>query len=100
MEYTIILTQQPNKWQASIVGLPEGVVEAPIRAKALEDIQSLAVDLFSRSEMLKLELPISATTTSENALNLAGFGAFKDDPMLGPLFDDIEQRRDEHIVGD
>ena len=100
MEYTIVLTKQPNKWQATILELPGGVVEAPTRTKALEDIQSLAIDLFSRSEVLRLELPDAVIKKPENILDLAGFGKFKDDPMHGPLFDEIERRRDEHIVGD
>ena len=104
MEYTIVLTQQPNLWRATIVGLPDGVVEAPTRSKALEAIQSLAADLFSRSEVIRLELTTPSLSSlrgeSEMPQTLAGFGAFKDDPTLSPLFDQIEQQRDEHWLGE
>jgi len=95
MEYTVFLTQQPDRrWRATIPDLPNCVVEAATRSEALVNIQRLAVAVFKRSEVVRLQIPMDVDGQP------IGFGAFQDDPTLASLFDEIERQRDSHVVGE
>jgi hypothetical protein len=58
----------------------------------------------SYSEVLRLEVPTPKTADDllpgKDGTPWQWFGAFKNDPTWGPLFDEIEQQRDARLVGE
>ena len=109
MEYTVFLTQQPNsRWRAVIPDLPDCTVEATTRTEALETIRRRAIAVFNQTEVLRLGLPLPSEAISEavseqpleTSLRALGYGAFKDDPTLDSLFEEIERQRDARLIED
>ena len=106
MEYTVILTRPSFSplWHAVAPGLPDCAVEAPTRAEAIQEIQQLIMAVVSYSEVLRLEVPTSKTADGllpgKDETPWQWFGAFENDPTWGPLFDEIEQQRDAHLIGE
>jgi hypothetical protein len=67
------------------------------------EIQHLDIATYSKNDknvdqisLAPLEPPEPLSTEKLQAL---GFGAFKDDPTLDSLFDEIERQRDAHTIG-
>lgn len=111
MEYTVVITKEPNAhWRAVASELPECAVEAPTRDEALTRIKERIAEASQQIEVLKVEVPDSPNG-NQNGLAASSFlkregsiwdhlGAFKDDPTWDEMFDEIERRRDQHLVGD
>ena len=104
MEYVAYLTYQPDqRWQAVIPDLPDCVVNAETRAEALEQIKLRALSFVQQTEQVRIELSPADSLSGEETANLdlkaLGYGAFKDDPTWGELFDEIERQRDEQLAG-
>lgn len=106
MEYTVILTRPSSSlpWRAVAPGLPDCAVEAPTRAEAIKGIRQRIMAVASYSEVLRLELPTPKTaddlSQGRDETPWQWFGAFKNDPTWGPLFDEVERQRDAHLIGD
>ena len=106
MEYTVILTRQPGApWRASVPVLPDCAIEAPTRAKALEEIQKRILLVTNYSEVLRLQVPAAPKMADEQLLKASQtpwqwFGAFQDDPTWGSLFDEIERQRNGQLLGE
>lgn len=95
MKYTVILTEEANgNFYATVPGLSDCQVEAPTRREVLHTLRERISMIVSRSEILQLDIP-----TAPKAIDMQRqtpwewFGAFKDDDSWGPLFDEIEERR-------
>jgi len=106
MEYTVVLTRRPGApWQAAVPFLPNCTVEAPTRTEVLEKIRERIIVVTSCSEVLRLRVPIAPQATDEqppeaSLIPWQWFGAFRDDPTWGLLFDEIERQRDAHLMGE
>ena len=107
MEYTTLLTQQPNSlWRAVVPGLPDCVAEAPSRAEVLVKIQARIAETISYTEVLQIEVPASPKNTNGTASEgpthpskpWQWFGTFQDDAQWKELFEDIEQQRDAQLM--
>lgn len=105
MEYTVILTQQPGApWRAVVPGLPDCVVEAPSRIQALEEIRQSIISVVSRSEVLRIQVPVTPAATSAQPTPLSQtpwqwFGIFQSDPTWSALFDDVDRQRSNQVAG-
>ncbi len=107
MEYTVILTQQPDiSWRAAVPALPDCVEEASTRDEVLKKIQQRIIAVVSHSEVLKLRVSVApklVRATGEDEWPVSswpGFGLFQGDPTWGELFDEIEHQRDQHWSGE
>jgi len=110
MEYTVVLTRQPDtRWRAVVPSLPECEAEAETRAEVLAQIKERLAEVVSHTEVLRIELPIAPVLrheSTDDARRVAvpgtweGFGLFHDDPSWGELFEDIERQRDQRLVGE
>lgn len=101
MEYTTLLTHQPDSlWRAVVPGLPDCVAEAPSRAEVLVKIQKRIAETVSYTEVLQIEVPASPKNTNGTsngkpvAMPWQWFGTFQEDAQWKELFEDIEQQRD------
>ena len=114
MQYTTVLTHQPGQpWRAVVPALPDCVAEAPTRAEVIEKITECVQDTIQYTEILQLQVQVAprngdaestinqaAESTQElTAVPLDLMGIFQDDPQWGQIFDEIEQRRNEHLIG-
>ncbi len=111
MEFDVVITQEPDAtWRAVTAALPNCAVTGATRAEVIERITACLTESFSHSEVLRLSIPTNgmANGFSSNGASAVGvtpqpewpgYGLFKDDPTWGEMFDEIERRRDEHIVG-
>ncbi|MCE7980602.1 MAG: hypothetical protein DYG89_05370 [Caldilinea sp. CFX5] len=114
MQYTTVLTHQPGQpWRAVVPALPDCVAEAPTRAEVIEKITECVQDTIQYTEILQLQVQVTPRNgNSESTINqeqeanpdvtsvpLDLMGIFQDDPQWGQIFDEIEQRRNEHLIG-
>jgi len=83
---------------------PDIAEEGVSREQVIEQIQVRLAETLRRSEIVTLTVPAlsSPVETEEDALKAQGWddhGLFKDDPEALKLFDEIEEERDRHPVG-
>jgi len=101
MRYTVMLTKrQGNDIHAVIPGLPGCSVRAETKSEALQKIRETLRDLVSRSEIVQIEVPAEIESDNSDKTPWKFFGAFKDDPGWGHIFDEIENHRNISIKGD
>ncbi len=105
MEFDVLITQEADAtWRAVSAALPNCAVTGATRAEAIARITACLTESYRNGEVLRLSIPTLNGATS-SPVNVApqpewpGYGIFKDDPMLDELFDEIERRRDEQLVG-
>jgi hypothetical protein len=110
-EYRVLVTHspvsepagQPGRWWATVLGFPYIAEEAVSREQVIRQIQARLVEILRHSEIVTLAAPaLSPAMTEEDALLAQGWddhGLFKDDPEALKLFDEIEEERDRHPVG-
>jgi len=108
MEYTVFITKESDSlWRAVVQELPECKAEAETRDQVITAIKTRLAELMRYTEVIRIEAP--APTMQTQSLNgevgyttfeqeWPDFGAFRDDPTLDELFDDIERRRDAHLA--
>lgn len=97
MKYTVMLKEENGHIQATVPGLPECVAKAPTRSEAIATIRKTISEMISRTEIIQID--VNAEPKSGNFLHdtpWEWFGAFKDDPTWGELFDEIERRRNSY----
>ncbi len=107
MEFDVFITQEADAtWRAVTAALPNCAVTGATRAEAIQRITACLTESFGQGEVLRLSIPTNgAASNGASTANAAaqpewpGYGIFKDDPTLDELFDEIERRRDEHMVG-
>jgi predicted RNase H-like HicB family nuclease len=107
MDFDVLITQEADStWQAVTAALPNCTVTGATREEAIAQITACLTESYSHAEVLRLSIPTNgAASNGASPVNAApkpewpGYGIFKDDPTLDELFDEIERRRDEHMVG-
>ncbi|MEZ4729662.1 MAG: hypothetical protein R3E79_21235 [Caldilineaceae bacterium] len=114
MQYTTVLTHQPGQpWRAVVPALPDCVAEAPTRAEVIEKITECVQDTIQYTEILQLQVQATPRNGNDDSkidhadesspelttVPLDLMGIFQDDPQWGQIFDEIEQRRNEHLIG-
>lgn len=103
----LITKESDYLWRAAVQGLPDCKAEAETRDQVIIAIKTCLDELMRRTEVIRVEAP--APTMRTQSLNgeavyttfeqeWPDFGAFRDDPTLDEMFDDIERRRDAHLV--
>lgn len=106
MQYTVLLSRQPDAhWRAVVPVLPDCVAEAATREDVLARIKEHIAEVHNNFEFVQVEVPLLNGNQPEQPEQTFEerypyYGAFKDDPTLGELFDEIERRRDETLAGD
>jgi hypothetical protein len=95
---------QPRRWRATVLGFPDIAEEAVSREQVIQRIQAKLAEILRRSEIVTLTVSAlsSAAMEGDDALLAQGWddhGLFKDDPEALRLFDEIEEERDRHPVG-
>lgn len=95
MKYTVILTEGADgSIHVTVPGLPDCTVEAKTRREALNMIRENITTIMSRSEIIQLDVPAEPKLGKlYSDTPWEWFGAFKDDPAWGELFDKIENQR-------
>jgi predicted RNase H-like HicB family nuclease len=100
MQFTVILTKKPDApWRAGIPILPGCEAEGATREEALAAIKQRLAATAEHIELVQIEAPRGVSLNGEMseksfAETWPGFGAFRDDPWLNELFDEIERQRD------
>lgn len=95
MKYTVILTED-NKGNiyAQVPGIPDCSAKAKTKNEAINLIRNAITKVISKSEIIQIDVPSvpkSGSLHDETPWEL--FGAFKDTPEWGALFDEIESQR-------
>ena len=106
MEFDVLITQEADAtWRAVTAALPNCIVTGATREEAIARITACLAESYRHAEVLRLSIPTNGSTSNgASTASVApkpewpGYGIFKDDPMLDELFDEIERRRDEHLV--
>ncbi len=98
MKYTVILTEEADgSIHVTVPGLPDCTVEAKTRDEALNMIRETITTIISQSEIVQLDVPAEPRSRSlHRDTPWEWFGAFKDDPTWGELFDEIEHQRNSN----
>ncbi len=99
MKHTIFITQEnQGKFHAMVPNLPNCHAYAQTRHEALKAIRETITQVVNKIEIIQLDIPIQpkvAPLLDETPWQW--FGAFKDDPTWGTLFDDIELKRNNQV---
>ncbi len=95
MKYTVIVTEdKKGQFCAIAPNWPNCHVQAHTRNEALQAIRETITQVVTRSERFQLELPIEPKSDEiKQETPWQWFGAFKNDPTWGELFDEIELKR-------
>ena len=110
--YQVLLTRTPmteqkdgDRWWATLLGFPFIVEEATSRDQAIIQLKSRITDMVTHTEVITVHAPalpveINGTNDELTAKGWHDFGMFKEDDFALQLFDEIEQERDRHLVGE
>ena len=96
MKYTVVLTEKGDgNVMVAVPGLPDCTVEATTRDEALEKARETINRMMNRSEILQLDVgPEPDSGNLHFGTPWEWFGAFKNNPTWGKLFDELERQRD------
>lgn len=110
-----MLTHQPGQpWRAVVPVLPDCTAEASTRQEVLAKIQECIQEVVQHTEILQIEVQAmpkngNLTVVAENGVEPASaplttpwhfFGIFQNDPQWGQIFEEIEQEREQNLIGD
>jgi len=107
MQYTVLLSKQPDApWRAVVPYLPDCVAEAATREEALARIKEHIAQIHQNFEIVQVEVPVGPLLNGNQQgqpektfeERYPYYGAFKDDPWLHELFDEIERQRDATLM--
>ena len=111
-EYKVLLTYCPpaepegqqEGWRATILGFPYIVEEASSREQALNQLKARLEAITRHSEVVTLTAPVLPLPENgtEDELAAQGWndhGLFREDREVVQLFDEIEEERNRHVVG-
>ena len=56
MTYDVLIRQTNDHYTATVLGLPDCVVEAPTRAEAIRRAYSAAADFIAEGELIRIEI--------------------------------------------
>lgn len=110
-EFRVLVTQTPVsdpncqavRWRAMALGFPDIAEEGASREQVIRQIQARILEILRHSEIVTLTVPALPLTKEDEELLTQGWddhGLFKNDPEALKLFDEIEEERDRHLVGD
>jgi predicted RNase H-like HicB family nuclease len=96
MKYTVILTEDnKGNYFAKVPSIPDCSAKAKSRNEVINNIRAAIANIINKSEIIQLDVP---ATPKSNALQSETpwefFGAFKEIPDWGILFEEIENQRD------
>jgi hypothetical protein len=92
MEVSVILEQLDGKGYRATTLVPTTLVaEAPTRAEAVDKIQSLISERFSRAEVIQIRIPVADHANPW----LAIAGTWRDNPELDEVVENITAYRRE-----
>ena len=105
MQYDVIITKKPDApWRAVVREMPECTVEAATREEALARIKESIAESLQQGywEVVPVEVSLETDNNGDSLLpdsktfaeKWPYFGAFRDDPTWGEMFDEIERQRD------
>ncbi|KHD05376.1 hypothetical protein PN36_11930 [Candidatus Thiomargarita nelsonii] len=99
MKYTIFITQEnQGKFHAMAQNLPNCHAYAQTRHEALKAIRETITQVVNRIEMIQLDIPTQPKVGQLlDETPWQWFGAFKEDPTWGALFDEIELKRNSQV---
>ena len=105
MQYTVLLSKQPDALWRAVVPVLHCVTEAATREEVLARIKENIAQVHKNFEVVQVEVPLLNCNQPEQSERTFEetwpyFGAFKGDPNWGEFFDEIERRRDETLAGD
>lgn len=83
---------EDGRSRASVLELPDCVVEAETEQEAIELLQQTATERFNQSQVIAIELEVSQSTQTRNSW--AKFaGVFKDDPYFAKVMEQMNAER-------
>lgn len=98
MKYKVMLTRENDGIHATVPGMPKCHAKSETRNGALSLIRDNIIETLGKSEIVQISIPeepdAGGTVNGETDWRSYGYGAFKDDPGWGNLFDEIEHNRD------
>jgi len=98
VRYTVLLQNHLNKgYTATALGIPNCVGVGESEGEALENAQKLIRETLSRGKLVTIDVDTDVFNIERNPHRW--FGAFKEDPTWGELFDEIERQyfyKDRH----
>ncbi len=98
MQYKVMLTSESDGIHATVLGMPKCHAVSETRNGVLTLIRDNILETLRKSEIVNINIPEEPdsenTVSSEADWRSYGYGAFRDDPEWGKLFDDIEHNRD------
>jgi hypothetical protein len=98
MEHTVMLTWENDGIHATVPGMPKCQAKSETRSRVLSLIRDNIAETLRKSEIVRIDIPENAEE-GETDWRAYGYGAFKDDPNWGEIFDEIEKNRDLSLTG-
>lgn len=101
MQYQILI-EHPNQngYVASVIGLPDCVVEGATEDEALNRVKLRLKTRLATSKIVTVDVDVPAQGLTGNPW-IDSAGIFKDDPTFDEYMEILEQiRRDENAVGE
>ncbi len=97
MQYTVMLTRENDGIHATVPGMPKCHAKSETRNSVLSLIRDNILEMLRKSEIVQMDIPgePDADAVNDEAYwRSYGYGAFRDDPGWGDIFDEIERNRD------
>lgn len=94
-----MLTRKDDGMHATVPGMPECHAKSKTRNSVPSLVRNNVLEMLRKSEIVEIEIP-DDDVKGETDWRSYGYGAFRDDPGWGDLFDEIERNRDLSITED
>lgn len=91
-----LVVEQTEKGQsrASVLGLPDCVVEAATDEEAIEKLQDLLIERLAHARVMEVKIPLAQPNQTKNSW-MKYAGVFKDDPDFAEVAERLRAERRE-----
>lgn len=92
--HLVIEKTEEGRSRASVLGLPDCIVEAATDEEAIEKLQQVVIKRLAHARVMEVEIPLSQPNSTQKSW-MKYAGVFKDDPDFAEIAERLRAERRE-----